>query len=362
MSPAGRRLLIAGGGTGGHLFPALAIAEAWEADGGEVLFVGTPSGLENRLLPQQGKNLALLRVGRIKGGGLTARLRTLLGLPLALLQAVKILRRFRPHVVLGVGGYASAPALVAAALLRLPTAIHEQNAHAGLANRLLGRLVRRIFLSIDAAAPFFPEKRIEITGNPVRAALRRAADDPALLAGDRPFQLLVFGGSLGARIFAETVPPALKLLKKTGIPFRVQHQVQETDLERVTEFYRNEGIDAETAPFFTDMVNAYHRADLVICRAGATSLAELITLGKPALLIPYPFAADDHQTANAASLVAVGGGWMQRQGTLTPEWLATFLEERIIDPQGLLTAGRQAKSLARPDAARDIVRHLLAMV
>ncbi len=362
MKTTGQRLLIAGGGTGGHLFPALAIAEAWEAEGGTVLFVGTPGGLENRILPQQGKKLALLQVGRIKGGGISTRLQTFLGLPIALFQAFTILRRFRPQVVLGVGGYASAPAMVAATLLRLPTAIHEQNARAGLTNHLLGRFVRRIFLSITDAASSFPKKRTKITGNPVRSALHEAANRMDMSSGNRSFQLLVFGGSLGARIFGEMVPPALARLKKTGIPFKVQHQVQEADLERVQNYYRQEGIEAETATFFTDMATAYHRADLVICRAGATSLAELTTLGKPALLIPYPFAADDHQTANAESLVSVGGGWMQRQGSLTSEWLAAFLQERIMDLEGLMAAGRQAKSLARPEAAANIVDYLLEMV
>ena len=361
MNTRNRRLLIAGGGTGGHLFPALAIGEAWEAEAGEVLFVGTPGGLENRIVPQQGKKLALLNVGQIKGGSWSVRLRTLLGLPGALLQAILIVRRFRPHVVLGVGGYASAPAVVAARLLGISTAIHEQNARAGFANRLLGRVVDRILLSFADAAPAFPARGIVVTGNPVRRVICELAAQPELPPGDRPFHLLVFGGSQGARVFGETVPPALALLKHAGVPFQVRHQVQQADLERVRGFYQREGIDAETAPFFPDMVAAYRQADLVICRAGATSLAELVVLGKPALLIPYPFAADDHQTANAESLVAVGGGWMQRQGTFTPEWLAEFLQARMADPTGLLAAGRQARTLARPDAAREIVGHLLQL-
>ncbi|MBF0425868.1 MAG: undecaprenyldiphospho-muramoylpentapeptide beta-N-acetylglucosaminyltransferase [Magnetococcales bacterium] len=357
------RLLIAGGGTGGHLFPAIAVADAWqEITGGEVLFVGTPWGLESRILPQQGRALATLRVGQLKGGGVGRRLRTLAGLPLALVEALSILNTFQPRVVLGVGGYASAPAVVAARLRGVPALLHEQNAQPGLANRLLGRLVRTVCLSFPEAASAFPGRTLLVTGNPVRASLVRAAvaEEPTLTPPTAPLRLLVFGGSQGAQVLTEVVPAALAALPRHEgrVPVVVRHQVSAADVEAVAALYRQAGIVATCAPFFDDMAAAYRDADLVIARAGATTLAELTVMGKPALLIPYPFAADDHQTANARALVAAGGGWMQPQAGLSVAWLVGFLTERLVDREGLRVVGRRARVLARPEAAAAIVAAL----
>ncbi|MBF0624511.1 MAG: undecaprenyldiphospho-muramoylpentapeptide beta-N-acetylglucosaminyltransferase [Magnetococcales bacterium] len=355
-------LLIAGGGTGGHLFPAIAVAEAWEAEtGGEVLFVGTPWGLESRLLPQQGRRLATLRVGRLKGSGTVVRIKTLLGLPRALLEAMGIVRSFRPRAVLGVGGYASAPAVAAARLLGVPALLHEQNARPGLANRWLSRLVREVLISFPEAAAGFPGRTTTLTGNPVRRGLDRpaAAEPPG---AERPLSILVFGGSQGARIFSEIVPPAVALVAATQPgAVRLRQQAVEADRPQLESFYRHKGIPAEVLPFIHDMERAYREADLVICRAGATSVAELAAMGKPALLIPYPFAADDHQTANAAALVAAGGGWMRRQEELDERWLADFLGDRLADRAGLLRAGENARTLGHPDAARRVVARILAL-
>ncbi|MEO5354575.1 MAG: undecaprenyldiphospho-muramoylpentapeptide beta-N-acetylglucosaminyltransferase [Magnetococcus sp. XQGC-1] len=370
MTADGKKLIIAGGGTGGHIFPAIAVADAWESSGGEVLFVGTPHGLENRLLPQRGKRLALLSVGQIKGKGMTVRLRTLLGLPGALFSAWNIVRHYRPDVVLGMGGYVSAPTVVAARLLGIPTALHEQNARAGLTNRLLGRITDQVFVSFADTLPTFQamhattpsaRARVLLTGNPVRTALREESHHPGMPAGDRPFRLLVFGGSQGARIFSDLLPPALRQVKEHGMPVQVRHQVPQEDLARVQEAYQQFAIDATVAPFFQNMAEAYREADLVICRAGATTLAELASVGKPALFVPYPFAADDHQTANALAMVGVHGGWMQPQGELTLPWLVDFLLARMADPAGLLAAGQRAQSLANPNSADTIVNHLLRL-
>ncbi|MBF0454047.1 MAG: undecaprenyldiphospho-muramoylpentapeptide beta-N-acetylglucosaminyltransferase [Magnetococcales bacterium] len=360
MNETRPKLLIAGGGTGGHLFPALAVAEQWEALGGEVLFVGTPKGLENRILPQRGKQLALIKVGQYKGGGVLGKLRTLAGLPLALLSAIHIVKNFKPDVVLGVGGYASAPAVAAARLLFIPTALHEQNALPGLTNRLLSRIANKVFISFDAAKDHFSNPNLQLTGNPVHGGFHQMAPKPAPQA-DRPFQILIFGGSLGARVFGEIVPPALERLKQAGFVFQVQHQVQADRLESVRKAYQQSGIQAETQPFFDDMSAAYAKADLVICRAGATTVAELAALGKPALLIPYPYAADDHQAANAQAFATTGAGWMRRQEEVSPEWLVDFLTERLSHPDTLHTAGQQARSLATPQAATHIVEGLLAL-
>ncbi|MBF0401263.1 MAG: undecaprenyldiphospho-muramoylpentapeptide beta-N-acetylglucosaminyltransferase [Magnetococcales bacterium] len=371
MTAEGKKLIIAGGGTGGHIFPAIAIADAWEASGGEVLFVGTPHGMESRLLPQRGKRLELLTVGQIKGKGLAVRLRTLLGLPAALYSAWKIIRHYQPDAVLGMGGYVSAPTVVAARLLAIPTALHEQNARPGLTNRLLGKITDRIFVSFAEAIPTFQAQqtattarasRVVVTGNPVRTALREESQQEAILAGDRPFRLLVFGGSQGARIFSDLLPPTLQKIMASGMPVEIRHQVPQEDLARVQANYEKLGITATVAPFFQNMAAAYREADLIICRAGATTVAELATVGKPALFIPYPFAADDHQTANALAMVRANGGWMQPQQALTIEWLTEFLLARMADPEGLIAAGRQALSLATPRSAQLIVDQLLALI
>jgi UDP-N-acetylglucosamine--N-acetylmuramyl-(pentapeptide) pyrophosphoryl-undecaprenol N-acetylglucosamine transferase len=371
----GLRLAIAGGGTGGHLFPALAIAEAWEDGGyGEVLFVGAEDGLESRLLPPMGKALVTLPVGRIKGGTWTARVRTMLGLPAVVWRAVKVLERFRPHVVLGVGGYASAPAVVAARLMNIPTVLHEQNARPGLTNRWLSRLTREVLLSFPSAGAAFEGRSTTLTGNPVRTVFHTLAaemgrdEEPgpepegsvsvATLGRDRPLRLLVFGGSQGAHVFTRVVPPAIAQLRARGLRIQLRQQARSTDVQELRTFYRQARIAAEVTSFFHDMVSTYREADLVICRAGATTVAELALLGKPALLVPYPFAADDHQTANAMVLVEGRGGWMQPQETFTSEWLCGFLETVCSDAAGLRTMGNRAREVAYPDAARTIVDRL----
>jgi UDP-N-acetylglucosamine--N-acetylmuramyl-(pentapeptide) pyrophosphoryl-undecaprenol N-acetylglucosamine transferase len=360
MTCMDKRLLIAGGGTGGHLFPALAVAEQWEAEGGKVLFVGTPRGLENRILPQRGKELALIKVGQYKGGGIVGKLHTIMGLPMALLSAVRIVNRFKPDVVLGVGGYASAPAVAAARLLFIPTALHEQNALPGLTNRLLSRIARQIFISFAAAREHFSNTNVKLTGNPVNGRFHQMALKPVMESG-QPMQILIFGGSLGARIFGEILPPALEKLHRAGFKFQLQHQVQADSLARVRDFYKKAGITAKTETFFEDMTAVYGQADLVICRAGATTVAELAALGKPALLIPYPYAADDHQAANARAFADAGAGWMCRQEEITPDWLNDFLTERLSNPEQLQETASQARKLATPQAAKEIVRELLEL-
>lgn len=356
------RLLIAGGGTGGHLFPALAVAAAWERlnPGGEVLFVGTPRGLEARILPERGKRLALLTVGQLKGGGWRGRLATLAGLPGALWQALKVVRSFAPQVVLGVGGYASAPAVAAAWLLRIPTLLHEQNALPGLTNRLLGRVADEVLLGFAEAAPRFAGRPVVVTGNPVRADLlaleRLAADDGAAL------RLLVFGGSQGAKVFSEVVPAALAQLCRAGAPpIEVRQQARAEDVDGVRAAYAAAGVKAEVRPFIEEMAAAYGWADLVIARGGASTVAELAVVGRAALLVPLPSAADDHQTANAQALAAAGGGWLQRQEGFSADWLAHFLGERLSDRAGLLAVGRRANQLARPEAAETIARRLMTL-
>lgn len=360
MNLKGKKLLVAGGGTGGHLFPGLAAAEAWEAAGGEeVLFVGTASGLEAKLIPEKGRHLALLSVGRLKGKGILRRIMTLLGLPRALLQALGIVWRFNPDVVLGVGGFASAPAVAAAWMRGIPAALHEQNALPGLTNRKLAGLADRIFTSFEEAETFFPEAKTTLTGNPVRPEFREPL--PAIEGKpghDRPLRLLVFGGSQGAQIFSDVVPAALKRMKQPPMGIEVTQQARADGVDELKKSYADKGLDADVRGFIDDMRGAMAKADLVICRAGATSIAELTALGRPALLVPYPFAADDHQTANAKALVSSWGAWLATQEMFTPDWLARFLEARLENAEALQEAGEQARKKGRPDATDRIVEEL----
>ncbi|MBF0273247.1 MAG: undecaprenyldiphospho-muramoylpentapeptide beta-N-acetylglucosaminyltransferase [Magnetococcales bacterium] len=363
MNPAGKRLLLAGGGTGGHLFPALAVADAWEAAGGETLFVGAQGGMECQLIPARGKRLITLEIGRLKGSGPLDRLRTLAGLPLAVAAARRVVREFAPHGVLGMGGYASAPAVTAARLMGVPTVLHEQNAIPGLTNRLLGRLANRVLTGFAQATTFFPPGHALETGNPVGGTFVHPFPPLVPPAPGEPFRLLIFGGSQGAHVFTEVVPEAIiRLHRQTGLRITVRQQARPEDLETVRTRYAQAGIPAQTEPFFQNMVSAYQEAHLVIARAGASSIAELAATGRPALLVPYPFAADDHQTANARPLTAAGGAWTREQKEFNVSWLTNFLADRLQDPDGLIQAGDLARTLARPRAAADMITAILQLL
>lgn len=352
------RVLIAGGGTGGHLFPGLAVAEALRADGAqvEVRFVGTRNGLEARLVPEHGYPLDLIDVAGIKGRGL-AGLRDALRLPGAALQSLRLLRRYRPDVVLGVGGYAAGPVVLLAALLRYPTAILEQNSVPGITNRALGRVVDRVFIAFPEAASFFPQKRTALVGNPIRAALLGGPSVQRAGAAVTP-RLLVLGGSQGAHAVNELVTAAagelVKLLGRDALP-RIRHQTGQKDEETVRARYQDLGIDiggqVDVKAFISDMAAAYAEADLVIGRAGATTLAELTALGLPALLIPFPAATDDHQTRNARFLAEGGAARLLPQASTTPALLADEIAALCQDPTRLAAMARASRSLGRPDAA-----------
>ncbi|MEO5335115.1 MAG: undecaprenyldiphospho-muramoylpentapeptide beta-N-acetylglucosaminyltransferase [Magnetococcus sp. YQC-5] len=361
-TPHNKRLLLAGGGTGGHLFPALAVADLWEAGGGTTLFVGAQDGMECRVLPEAGKRLITLKIGRIKGTGVMARLGTLSGLPKVLMEAMTILRDFQPHAVLGMGGYASAPAVVAARIMGIPTLLHEQNAIPGLTNRLMGRLCSRVLTGFAQALPFFPQGRAIETGNPVRKEFPNPFPELVPPGSGEPLHLLIFGGSQGARIFTEIVPAALIQLRQAGYAFQVRQQARPEDLESLAWTYQQAGIPAETSHFFHDMSAAYQWSHLVISRAGASSVAELAACGRPALLIPYPFAADDHQTANARPLTDSGGAWTQTQKQFTVSWLVEFLTQRCQDPQGLFQVGQNARAMARPQAEATMIDEILQLL
>ena len=347
------RVLIAGGGTGGHIIPALAIADALRAgDGGaEVLFLGTPRGLESKLVPQAGYPLELIEVGQLKNVSLATRMRTMADLPRALLRARALLRSFRPHVAVGVGGYASGPAMAAAILAGVPTLAFEPNAAPGLANRLVGKRVSAAAVNFAPAARFF--QNAEVTGIPVREAF--------FLLGDRPAEaaphLLVFGGSQGARALNRVVPSILKKLLEAIPGLTVLHQAGSRAFEETRAAFMASGADPahwQVSAFLDDMPQQFAIADLVLARSGASTVAELCAAGKPSLLVPFPMAADDHQRRNAEVLVGAGAAVLLPETELTPERLLAELQQLFSHPERLRGMSVQARTLARRDAAAVI--------
>jgi len=358
------RLLIAGGGTGGHLFPGLALAEeVRDRDpSAAVLFVGTAQGIEAEVVPREGFTLETIEQRGIKNVGLLGAARGAAQVPLAMLQAARILRRFRPDVVVGVGGYSSGPVVLAAALARYPTAILEQNAVPGMTNRILSRFVRAVLVNFDDSSAWFPEEKVQVVGNPVRRAVAAGASPVVKVQtlgakkkkGEGDFRVLVLGGSQGARALNEAVPPAVAALAEPlRARMRVRHQAGKAHDESVRAAY--DGLHLATQvkveAFIREMATAYGTADLAVCRAGATTLAELTAAGVPSILVPFPHAADDHQTANAQSLADAGAAVLLPQAELTPERLARELAALADDPDRLAAMAAAARAVARPDAA-----------
>jgi UDP-N-acetylglucosamine--N-acetylmuramyl-(pentapeptide) pyrophosphoryl-undecaprenol N-acetylglucosamine transferase len=361
------RLLIAGGGTGGHLFPGVAIAEELRArdPGAEVRFVGTRRGIEARVLPELGWELALIEVSGLKTVGALGALRGLVRLPRALWQARRIVRAFRPDAVIGVGGYASGPVVLMARLAGVPTAICEQNSIPGLTNKILGRVVRAVFVSFDGTRRFFQAKKTMLSGNPVRRALvqrllEAATDAPAGPAGHagpaaaEPVHVLVSGGSLGAVAVNQLAADALIALART-MPLAIVHQTGDRGLDDTVRRYAEAGVPADCRAFIQDMAAAYQRADVILGRAGATTVAELAITGKPAVFIPYPFAADNHQELNARELAEAGAALMFRQAELTTGVLAEALRPLLTDPVRRAEMGAKMKARARPAAAATVI-------
>jgi UDP-N-acetylglucosamine--N-acetylmuramyl-(pentapeptide) pyrophosphoryl-undecaprenol N-acetylglucosamine transferase len=354
------RLVITGGGTGGHLFPALAALDALRRrrPDAEVLFVGAVRGVEATILPRKGHAFRGLAVSHIMGAGLRGRLGTGLALPGVVWQARGILQDFRPDVILGVGGYASVPTVVAGALLRMPIVMHEQNAYPGLANRWLGRWATAVAVSFQSAVSHFPRARVGVTGNPVRAdigpgdagaARTRLGLDPGR------FTVLVFGGSQGAHRLNTAVRDALPALAAGGRSIQFVHGTGARDHAEVQRAFREHGVPARVESFVEDMATAYQAADFVLCRAGAGTIFELAAVGKPALLVPYPHAANDHQRLNAEALVQAGGAWLLLDEHCDGPRIAASLQAAQDKPDQLVAMAAKARALARPDAADRIV-------
>lgn len=362
------RVLVAGGGTGGHLFPGMAVVEELRRRVGasgralEVTFVGTAKGIEARLLPAANEKLELLDVTPLKGRTAGELAASLMRLPGAYARCVSILRAARPDVVLGVGGYASGPMLLAARSLGIRVALLEQNAHVGMTNRILAPIVGRAYVTFDETRAVFGDKA-RVVGNPVRRAFveaaRMALADPAGFEA-RARKVLVVGGSQGAQHMNEVVPGALAQADLAGL--EVVHQTGAAMLDAVKVRYAELGVRAEVVPFIDDMARAYASAQLVIARAGATTLAEICAIGRPALLVPYPHAADDHQTKNAQALERAGAAVMVRDADLEERSLGATLKGLLSDDTRRSAMARSARDHGRPEAAAAIVDDLLTWV
>ncbi len=351
-------ILIAAGGTGGHIFPGLAVAEemATRAPGVRVEFVGStaPLGLERRIVPKAGLKLHLLPVLPLNTASILARLRGAAMLPLGILKALFLLLRTRPSAVLGIGGYASGPLVLMASLLRIPTVLLEPNALPGFTNRMLKPFVRQAACAFESTLPRFGDKAV-LTGNPVRSSFKVLGAK----AHQPPLQLLCFGGSQGSRILSEALVKALSSLPGEE-SLSIVHQTGPTQLEGVQNAYRDAGRKAQVVPFIENMSEAFANADLVLCRAGATTIAELTVAGKAAILVPLRSAADDHQTWNAKALVAQGAAVMLSEADLGT--LGRTVSDLVADPEKVRTIEKHARALGKPDAAARVADLLSSWV
>jgi len=337
--------MIMAGGTGGHVFPALAVAENLRAKGWTVTWLGTERGLESRVVPAHQIELDKLCVAGLRGKGLWAKVQSVFLLAKACGQAIEHLRRRRPDVVLGMGGFVAAPGGLMARLLGVPLVIHEQNRVVGTTNRLLARMANQV---LEAFPDSFPATRQAIcTGNPLRADFLNFPEKTVWQADQRPLHILVVGGSQGAKILNETVPHAIGLLENVT----VKHQTGEAMFEEVNAAYQRLNVQAEAVKFIDDMATAYQWADLLICRSGAMTVSEVAAAGLPAIFVPLPTAIDDHQTANARYLTDVGAGILLPQAQLTTEKLTTTLEKMLTH---LEATGKAAKNKAALESTEQV--------
>ena len=346
------RVLIAAGGTGGHIYPGIAVAqEIMRRDANSaVRFVGTERGLEKKLVPQAGFELLFIDIAGLKNVGLAARMRSLAMLPTSILAAGKLIRSFNPDVVVGAGGYVSGPVLLGAALMKRPTMVMESNALPGWTNRTLARFVDRAAVSFEQALPFFRGKAV-VTGNPVRRAFFEIPPKPR---DPTRFSVLVFGGSQGARAINRCVIEALAELKGSPVSLRIRHQTGVADFKRVLEAYATAGWNSdnsEVTAYIDNMVQEFGAADLIVCRAGATTTAELIAAGKASLMIPFPYAADDHQRKNAEAMRDSGAARMILEQQLSASSLAKQIIELATTPEAVDAMEAASRRMARGDAA-----------
>ena len=371
--PTGIRLLLAAGGTGGHLFPGIAVAQAAKREAAaEVLFVGTAHGMEQEVVPRLGFALELIPAEQLRGRSVWGRLRALWAAMHSIASAWRILSEFAPDLIFSIGGYASGPTVVAGWICRIPCVLLEPNAIPGLTNRLLGCLATRVCVGFPRTAVSFPDGKVVCTGNPVRW---KAADVSALRGAEAkadkrvPFTVLIVGGSAGARRLNQTLPYAfarlshLSHLDQQGDSaggLQIIHQTGKAAQAEVAHMYEQLGVEAEVVAFIESMDTAYAAADLVICRAGATTVAELTVLGKPAIFVPYPYAADDHQRANAEVLVLAGAALMMLDAELNAEQLSQAMQALMQDRSRLKSMAQAAAALGKADATAAVLKECFA--
>lgn len=348
----GARVMIMAGGTGGHVFPALAVADELRRRGLEVLWLGSRGGFETGVVPAAGFRAEWISIRGLRGKGIRSWLTAPGKILVAMAQAWRVLRRNRPGLVLGMGGFVTGPGGVMARLAGIPLVIHEQNALPGLTNRWLARIATRVLEAFPGS--FGDSGKAELVGNPVRLEIAALAPPSDRMSNrGAPRRLLVLGGSLGAEALNRLVPEALALLP-TELRPQVRHQAGKGKEEQTATTYRSAGVAAEVSPFVQEMAEAYGWADLVICRAGALTVSELAAAGVGSILVPYPFAVDDHQTRNAAYLVQAGAARMVPQSELTAEGLAALLRELLSEEGRLLTMATAARTQAQPEATARV--------
>jgi UDP-N-acetylglucosamine--N-acetylmuramyl-(pentapeptide) pyrophosphoryl-undecaprenol N-acetylglucosamine transferase len=355
-------IVIAGGGTGGHIYPGVAIAKSLERMGSnvEIHFVGSDLGLETKIIPREGYHLHLLPAGKLNyQGGFFAKLKTLFKLPLAFIKSVFWILKNKPKFILGVGGYASGPFVFAAALLKYQTAIWEPNAHPGMTNRLLSRWVKKTYLVFEGARSYFKCNNIMKVGLPVRPELEQLKQGNR---DDSDFHVLCFGGSQGARYINKILMESVKSEPEWLHKAKLIHQTGEPDYADVNAIYQNSIFSVRPYEFLHEMDKYYDWADIVICRSGASTVAELAAVGKPAVLVPLPTSADDHQKKNAQAVVASGAAIMMEQSQLNPKSLNQIIIEFQKNPERLKKMSEKMKSLHQPRAADVIAKDILALI
>ncbi len=357
------RLVITGGGTGGHIFPGLAIIEALkELCILDVMWIGSGRKIEHEILSKKELKYKVLPVKPIKGRDLAQLFISLAYLPISIAKSVKMLRDFNPSLVVGVGGYVSGPVLFAAKMVGIKTAIHEQNSIPGLANRIASKFVDKIYTSFPDSAGYFNGKDVECLGNPIREDILKVQNiDTEGQTSEGPLKILIIGGSQGASGLNRLVSSALKILKQSGRSFQAIHQTGPADKKRLEHLYSAFNMDVKIKEFIDEMGIAYSWADLIICRAGASTLSEITALGKPSICIPYPYAADGHQEMNAKSLKEAGACLCFNERDLGAVTLASQIEELMLDRQKLMQMAKKAKSLGKPNAAKDIANSILSL-
>lgn len=343
----GRTFFMAGGGTGGHVIPAIAVARELQARGHQPVFIGTQSGFEAKLVPGAGFPLELIEIGGLKRVGLVQTVRTLRQMPLSLNKVLALFNRYRPSAIFSMGGYVAGPVVLAAWWRRLPIVVMEPNAVPGLTNRQMGRFVSRALLSFPEAARYFPRGKTEITGLPVR---REFFSIPPKLRGD-VVTILITGGSRGSRTLNETTRDAWSFFRHSPFRVRLLHQTGGEAYDRISKDFATSRIDGEVMPFIADMPGAFAQADLIVCRAGAGAVAELAAASKPSILVPFPFAADQHQLKNAEAFVRAGAAVLVQDREMSGRRLYEEIAALVSEPGRLERMGRQARTFAQSDSA-----------